>query len=181
MRELWTIRRELELPALPGAAVVFSAIAHPEEFCRRTANAGCGDCGVRMRGAIIIDLRIGIDDAVRRGLRSMARECFVTTEKDLVRLTQAQRVRLEETAPLFAAALTVRLLDSELAHGCAGGASAAAASRERIIGCDPTIIRKASTGCAFWWCDWARWGMCCTRCRQWQRCARNCRSAMWAG
>jgi hypothetical protein len=32
-----------------------------------------------------------------------------------VRLTKAQRACLEETAPLFAGALTVRLLDSETA------------------------------------------------------------------
>ncbi len=49
----------------------------------------------------------------------------MTTEKDLVRLTKTQRARLEEMAPLFAAALTVRLLESETGAGCAGEASAA--------------------------------------------------------
>jgi tetraacyldisaccharide-1-P 4'-kinase len=60
-----------------------------------------------MHGVTIIDL---CDAAAKLGAK-----CFVTTEKDLVRLTKAQRARLEETAPLFAGALTVRLLDSETA------------------------------------------------------------------
>ena len=50
--QIWTIRRELELPAIPGAAVVFCAIAHPEEFvaeCRRKALR----LGRPGRGAII--------------------------------------------------------------------------------------------------------------------------------
>ena len=41
--------------------------------------------------------------------------CFVTTEKDAVRLTQEQRARLGKVAPLFAPALTVRLQEPEAA------------------------------------------------------------------
>jgi tetraacyldisaccharide-1-P 4'-kinase len=42
-------------------------------------------------------------------------QCFVTTEKDLVRLHEPQRARLEQTVPLFAASLTVRLLATDAA------------------------------------------------------------------
>jgi tetraacyldisaccharide-1-P 4'-kinase len=36
---------------------------------------------------------------------------FLTTEKDMVRLTKTQRVRLEQSGPVLAAGLTVRLLE----------------------------------------------------------------------
>ncbi|MFL6427284.1 MAG: tetraacyldisaccharide 4'-kinase [Acidobacteriaceae bacterium] len=108
--QLWTIRRELELPMLPGAAVAFSAIAHPEEFAD----------GLRAKGVAIAaahawrdhhrftdrDVTMLCDAARKHGAR-----CFVTTEKDLVRLAAAQRARLERIAPLIAATLTVRLVD----------------------------------------------------------------------
>jgi tetraacyldisaccharide-1-P 4'-kinase len=48
--------------------------------------------------------------AVKEGAR-----CFLTTEKDLVRLTSMQRARLEEVAALVAAVLTVRLREPEAA------------------------------------------------------------------
>jgi tetraacyldisaccharide 4'-kinase len=112
--QLWTIRRELEVPALPGAAVVFSAIAHPEEFV----------AGLRSQGAAIAqshawrdhhrftdsDVTMLCDAAAKHGAR-----CFLTTEKDLVRLTNGQRARFEQTAPLLAAVLTVRLREPEAA------------------------------------------------------------------
>jgi tetraacyldisaccharide 4'-kinase len=112
--QMWMIRRELEVSALPGAAVVFCAIAHPEEFV-----AGLRAQGVALAAAHAWrdhhrftnrDLTTLCDAAAKLGAK-----CFVTTEKDLVRLTKAQRARLEETAPLSAAALTVRLLEPEAA------------------------------------------------------------------
>jgi tetraacyldisaccharide-1-P 4'-kinase len=52
-------------------------------------------------------------------LRALAEKegarCFLTTEKDLVRLTRMQRARLEEVAPLLAAVLSVRLREPEAA------------------------------------------------------------------
>jgi tetraacyldisaccharide 4'-kinase len=111
---VWTIRRELKVPALPGAAVAFCAIAHPEEFFEQLRTQGIAIAGAhawrdhhRFANRDLITL---CDAAAKLGAK-----CFVTTEKDLVRLTKAQRARLEETAPLFAGALTVRLLDSEKA------------------------------------------------------------------
>jgi tetraacyldisaccharide 4'-kinase len=112
--QVWVIARELEIPALPDAAVVFCAIAHPEEFL----------AGLRERGVSIAATHAWRDHhrftdrdvtmlralAVKEGAR-----CFLTTEKDLVRLTRMQRARLEEVAPLLAAVLTVRLREPEAA------------------------------------------------------------------
>jgi tetraacyldisaccharide 4'-kinase len=112
--QIWTIRRELEVPAMTGAAVVFCAIAHPEEFVT----------GVRAKGITIAaahtwrdhhrftdrDMETMCDAAGKRGAA-----CFLTTAKDAVRLTNAQRARLEDTAPVVVANLTVRLLDPETA------------------------------------------------------------------
>jgi tetraacyldisaccharide 4'-kinase len=112
--QMWTIRRELKVPALPGAAVAFCAIAHPEEFFEQLRTQGIAIAGAHAwrdhHRFANRDLTTLCDAAAKLGAK-----CFVTTEKDLVRLTKAQRARLEETAPLFAGALTVRLFDSEMA------------------------------------------------------------------
>jgi tetraacyldisaccharide 4'-kinase len=107
---IWTIRRELEVPALPGAALVFRAIAHPEEFVN----------GLRAKGVSIAASKAWRDhhrftDGDVTILCELAAQhhasCFVTTEKDMVRLTKTQRARLEQIGPVLAAALTVRLLE----------------------------------------------------------------------
>lgn len=109
---IWTIRRELQVPTLPGATVVFSAIAHPEEFVS----------GLRAKGVAIVTSKAWRDhhrftDGDVTMLREVAAKdhasCFVTTEKDMVRLTKTQRARLEQTGPVLAASLTVRLLEPE--------------------------------------------------------------------
>lgn len=112
--QVWMIARELKLPALPGAAVVFSAIAHPEEFV-----AGLQERGVSIAATHAWrdhhrftdrDVAMLCASAAKKGAR-----CFLTTEKDLGRLTAMQRARLEEVAPLLAAVLTVRLREPEAA------------------------------------------------------------------
>jgi tetraacyldisaccharide 4'-kinase len=109
---IWTIRRELEIGALPGAAMVFSAIAHPAEFVN----------GLRENGVSIVASKAWRDhhrftDGDVTMLCELAAQhhasCFVTTEKDMVRLTKTQRAHLEQTGPVVAAALTVRLLELE--------------------------------------------------------------------
>lgn len=106
--QLWMIRRELEVSALPGAAVVFSAIAHPDEFVAALRAKGVAMVGTHAwrdhHRFTDRDMTMLGDTAQKHGAR-----CFVTTEKDLVRLSGVQRARLEQTAPLQAATLTVRL------------------------------------------------------------------------
>jgi tetraacyldisaccharide 4'-kinase len=112
--QMWTIRRELKVPVLPGAAVAFCAIAHSEEFFEQLRTQGIAIAGAY---AWRDHHRFTNRDLTRlcEAAAKLGAKCFVTTEKDLVRLTKAQRARLQETAPLFAGALTVRLLDSETA------------------------------------------------------------------
>jgi tetraacyldisaccharide 4'-kinase len=112
--QIWTIRRELEVPASQGAAMVFSAIAHPEEFVKALGSKGVEIAATRAwrdhHRFTDRDVARLCDAAVQERAR-----CFVTTEKDLARLTKVQRARLNETAPLLAAVLTVRLREPEAA------------------------------------------------------------------
>jgi tetraacyldisaccharide 4'-kinase len=111
---LWKVRRELELPALPGAAVVFSAIAHPDDFIG----------SLRSRGVEIAASRAWrdhhrfLDEDVEQLCRLASQQraaCFITTEKDEVRLSRAQRIMLERTAPLLVARLSVHFMEPEAA------------------------------------------------------------------
>jgi tetraacyldisaccharide 4'-kinase len=115
---IWTIRRELAVPALPGAAVVFSAIAHPEEFVDRLR------AELQAKGVTIAASKSWRDHhRFTEGDVAMLCElaqkhratCFLTTEKDMVRLTKTQRARLGQAGPVLAADLTVRLLEAEAA------------------------------------------------------------------
>jgi tetraacyldisaccharide 4'-kinase len=112
--QIWMIRRELKLPAVPGPAVIFCAIAHPEEFVE----------GVQAQG-VRIAARHAWRDHHRYTDRDVAKlfavaakhraACYLTTAKDAVRLTDAQRARLEGIGPLLVVELTARLLDQETA------------------------------------------------------------------
>jgi tetraacyldisaccharide 4'-kinase len=104
----------MEMPALPGAAVVFCAIAHGREFVD----------GVRKSGATIAATRCWRDhhrfterdvEWLREAAVEHQARCIVTTEKDLMRLTEAQRARLEEIAPLLTVRLKVWIENSEAA------------------------------------------------------------------
>jgi tetraacyldisaccharide 4'-kinase len=112
--QIWRVRRELELPMLPGAAIAFSAIAHPQEFVAQ----------LRARGAAVAaaqqwrDHHRFTEADLKRLVRLLAvhgAACFITTEKDAVRLTAAQRARLEAAAPLMTAVLRVALDEPEQA------------------------------------------------------------------
>jgi tetraacyldisaccharide 4'-kinase len=112
--QIWHVRRELKLPVLPGAAIAFSAIAHPQEFVAQ----------LRAHGATVsaeqhwrdhhrftdADLKLLV-----RLLPACGAACFITTEKDAVRLTAAQRARLEAAAPLMTTVLRVMLEEPERA------------------------------------------------------------------
>ena len=112
--QIWRVRRELQLPILPGAAIAFSAIAHPEEFVAQ----------LRAQGAAVAAARHWRDhhrfteadlQQLLRLLAGHGATCFVTTEKDAVRLTPDQRARLEAAAPLITAVLRVSLEQPERA------------------------------------------------------------------
>jgi tetraacyldisaccharide 4'-kinase len=112
--EIWTIRRELVLPRSPSRAVVFCAIAHPEEFFER----------LRAQGVAIAATRTWRDhhrftDRDIETLCDIAKdrraESFLTTQKDMIRIATTQRLRLEQVAPLAAAGLKVRLAETDAA------------------------------------------------------------------
>jgi tetraacyldisaccharide 4'-kinase len=112
--QIWTIQRKLDVPVLSGAAVVFCAIAHPEEFFE----------GLRAQGVAVVAARTWRDhhrftDRDIEMLCDTAKNCraesFLTTQKDIVRITERQRVRLMQVAPLAAAGLTVRLTEAAAA------------------------------------------------------------------
>lgn len=128
---IWRVRRALELPVLPGPAVVFSAIAHPAEFV----------AGVRSRGASVAGQHLWRDHhrytaadlaILHRTMTENGGACFVTTEKDAARLTVAQRATLEASAPLLVAKLTAHLLQPEPALEALEARLAAAASRKTL-------------------------------------------------
>jgi tetraacyldisaccharide 4'-kinase len=117
---IWTIRRDLEVPTLSGAAAVFSAIAHPEEFVEE----------LRAKGVPVVASKAWRDHhrftdgdvTMLCGLAQKHRAtCFLTTEKDMVRLTATQRVRLEQAGPVLVAGLTVRLCEPEAALAAVEG------------------------------------------------------------
>ncbi len=109
---IWQIRRRLVVPELPGPAVVFSAIAHPGEFAAELRTRGVHVAAIQ---AWRDHHRFSGDDLellIRLGMQHNA-ACFLTTEKDDVRLTAGQRKRLKEATPLLTAKLSVELVDEE--------------------------------------------------------------------
>jgi tetraacyldisaccharide 4'-kinase len=109
---IWTVRRELEVRAAPGAAVVFSAIAHPEEFVEGLRSQGIAIAATRAWRDHHRFTNADVTMLCAAGVKVGA-SCFLTTEKDIARLSKTQRARLEETMPLYTAALTVRLREPE--------------------------------------------------------------------
>ena len=105
---IWRVRRQLDVPALPGTAVVFCAIAHPGEFV-----AGLRGCGVAIAAVESWRDHHRFTDAdVRRLCGAVSRQqaaCLLTTEKDAARLTAAQHTALAAAAPLLTARLTAHL------------------------------------------------------------------------
>ena len=104
---LWWMKRRIVAPVV-ARAVAFCAIAREEEFFAGLRSCGVGVAAMRAWRdhhryeerdlAELIEL-----------CRQHAGEAFLTTEKDLVRLSPDQRRMLESAAPLHTAKLTVRL------------------------------------------------------------------------
>jgi tetraacyldisaccharide 4'-kinase len=113
MQPVWWMERRLEVPEV-NRVVAFCAIAREEEFFS----------GLRSRGVAVLAMRVWRDhhcytEADVAELIELQRqhdaEGFVTTEKDLVRLTAEQLRKLESVAPVRVARLVVRLRDEATA------------------------------------------------------------------
>jgi tetraacyldisaccharide 4'-kinase len=114
----WLVRRRLQLPgelqaAAPDTALpvlAFCGIARPQEFFSALAARGAN----LVAQAAFRDHRAWTDADLDRLLRLQRKHnaaAFVTTEKDAIRLTAAQRARLARAAPVLAAPLTVEFAD----------------------------------------------------------------------
>jgi tetraacyldisaccharide 4'-kinase len=110
---IWWTTRRVEAPPVQRI-VAFCAIARPDEFFSALRSQGItvtATCSWRDH------CRYG--DGKIASLQALGREhgaeAFLTTEKDLVRISPEQRKQLESTAPLLAAKLIVRLRDEAAA------------------------------------------------------------------
>ncbi|ACO33998.1 MULTISPECIES: tetraacyldisaccharide 4'-kinase [Acidobacterium] len=109
----WLVRRSLQMPAgLPAQTPVlaFCGIARPREFFAALTAQGAN----LVAQAAFRDHR-AFTAADLDYLLALARkhqvQAFVTTEKDAIRLTAAQRARLSRAAPVLTAPLTVQFLE----------------------------------------------------------------------
>jgi tetraacyldisaccharide 4'-kinase len=112
---IWLQHRRLTVDPW-GRAFAFCGIARPEEFFMVLRSNGVELAGTR---AYRDHQRYGnaeIDEILRLALASGA-ECCVTTEKDAVRLTRAQREKLRTAMPLQVARLEVFLEEESTAMG----------------------------------------------------------------
>lgn len=106
---VWIQHRRLAVESVTRA-VAFCGIARPEEFFSALRSQK-----VELAATLALGDHQSYSEAEIGRLTAMLRrhnaECFVTTEKDAVRMTREQRTRLEEVAPLRVARLEVSLED----------------------------------------------------------------------
>lgn len=104
---IWWMTRRLEIPPVQRV-VAFCAIARQDDFFSALHCQGVSIAAARFwrdhHRYGPADIRVLIET-----LREHRAEAFLTTEKDLVRLSHHQREQLETAAPLHAARLIVRL------------------------------------------------------------------------
>ena len=110
---IWWMSRRLDVPSC-NRVIAFCAVGRPDEFLS----------GLRVRGVLVAAARAWRDhhrwsqhdiaDLVELQRQHQA-DAFLTTEKDLVRLTPEQRQTLEGAASLHAAKLVVHLVDEPAA------------------------------------------------------------------
>ena len=109
---IWWVRREIVVPPHRPPALAFCGIAHPGEFFGALRSAGVALSETRAfadhHPYTDRDIAALLERAQRTGAGSL-----LTTEKDLVRLSPAQRSRLSQAAMLEAVPLVVRLLDEQ--------------------------------------------------------------------
>ena len=106
-KPIWRVRRRLLLPQLGGHAVAFCGIAHPQEFFRGLRNRG-----IMLRAAVAFRDHHRFQPHELRSLAARARgsAALLTTEKDLLRLSAAQREELSVAAPLHAVPLVTEFV-----------------------------------------------------------------------
>ena len=115
---IWVIRRELgfsEAP-LPSKPVAFCGIARPESFFGMLAAAGCEPAATEAFGDHHAYRERDLDRLLACARRSGA-DGFVTTEKDVVKFSEAMRRRLKEIGPVRVAKLTVAFAEEENVFG----------------------------------------------------------------
>jgi tetraacyldisaccharide 4'-kinase len=111
---IWTIRRNLELPAgLPtGALVAFAGIARPQGFFEMLRS-----CGLRVIDSVSFPdhHRYTAADMRRlaRRIQSQTGGAFITTEKDAVKITPELRSLLEAVAPMHVAGLRIEFTEPD--------------------------------------------------------------------
>jgi tetraacyldisaccharide 4'-kinase len=107
---VWWVERMVQVPQEARRPLVFCGIARPEEFLASLEAQGVCAAAVQSfrdhHRYTEAEMRQLVEMA-----RSRAADCFLTTEKDFVRLSVEQRKMLSETMPLLAVKLVVRLRD----------------------------------------------------------------------
>jgi tetraacyldisaccharide 4'-kinase len=112
---VWTVRRSLDLgalPADPGPCLAFAGIARPRDFFD-----GLRTCGLNMPATLAFpdhhDYSFADITRIIATLKAAKASLLLTTEKDMVRLRPQARAALEATAPLHAVPLQTELLNPE--------------------------------------------------------------------
>ncbi|HEY6447218.1 MAG TPA: tetraacyldisaccharide 4'-kinase [Acidobacteriaceae bacterium] len=104
---VWFVERRLEVPTV-RRVVAFCAIARPEEFFAALRQHGV-EVAAQRSWRDHHRFRTAEIDELMAMQRERAAEGFLTTEKDLVRLSTEQREKLARVAPVLAARLLVRV------------------------------------------------------------------------
>lgn len=108
-QSIWWMRRQIEIPEV-ASAIAFCGIARPAEFLSGLTGISIPASRAYRDHHAWMDRDIAELIELQRRHRAAA---FVTTEKDLVRLSTEQHRKLEQAAPLHAVRLRVRLRDEE--------------------------------------------------------------------
>jgi len=109
----WTVRRSLDVRDIaPGVAVAFAGIAHPQEFFRDLRNAG-----ITLPSTLSFpdhyDYSFRDITQILASLRAAGTRTLLTTEKDLVRLSEQARQALQAAADFRAVPLRTEILDAD--------------------------------------------------------------------
>jgi tetraacyldisaccharide 4'-kinase len=108
---VWHVAREVTLPSSRGPYFAFSGIARPQDFFAAVALQR----NLVGQAAFPDHHRYNpLDMALLcRQAKSAGAACFVTTEKDFVRLTPGQLAALRQTAPVEIARLKVTIVEAD--------------------------------------------------------------------